>query len=227
MCLVIFSWLVAQDYFKEMTDNDVRKRIYEEQKNQIDQDMAPFGFISDGLDDMNVIIDEDTGDRWMFATNEKFGDTKEPGALSVMTELLDDYYDLEITQTFCKYFKEICNSNRPVRPKESWMLYEFFRLCKASKITVDDAYIASVAKSLRTAYSNDFDATDLYNRAKTSYQNWFLKNKPNPDGTLWGISYPERRLGMTFFVEQVAKNMTGPVPKLANGLWPVPAKDLL
>ena len=28
MCLVIFAWLVAQDYFKEMTDNDVRKRIY-------------------------------------------------------------------------------------------------------------------------------------------------------------------------------------------------------
>ena len=25
MRLVIFSWLVAQDYFKEMTDNDVRK----------------------------------------------------------------------------------------------------------------------------------------------------------------------------------------------------------
>ena len=50
MCLVIFAWLVAQDYFKEMTDNDVRKRIYEEQKNQIEQDMAPFGFISDGFD---------------------------------------------------------------------------------------------------------------------------------------------------------------------------------
>ena len=70
MCLVIFSWLVAQDYFKEMTDNDVRKRIYEEQKNQIEQDMSPFGFISDGLDDMVVTIDENTGDRWMFATNE-------------------------------------------------------------------------------------------------------------------------------------------------------------
>ena len=25
MCLVIFSWLVAQDYFKEMTEQDVRK----------------------------------------------------------------------------------------------------------------------------------------------------------------------------------------------------------
>ena len=62
MCLVIFSWLVAQDYFKEMTDNDIRKRIYEEQRNQIEQDMAPFGFISDGLDE--TTFTDDSGDRW-------------------------------------------------------------------------------------------------------------------------------------------------------------------
>jgi hypothetical protein len=68
MCLVIFSWLVAQDYFKEMTNNDVRKRIYEEQRNQIEQDMAPFGFILDGLDDNEVYIEPTTGDRWLFAT---------------------------------------------------------------------------------------------------------------------------------------------------------------
>jgi hypothetical protein len=69
MCLVIFSWLVAQDYFKEMTDNDVRKRIYEEQKNQIEQDMSPFGFISDGLEDMDVFVEQETGDRWLIAAN--------------------------------------------------------------------------------------------------------------------------------------------------------------
>ena len=63
MCLVIFSWLVAQDYFKEMTDNDIRKRIYEEQRNQIEQDMAPFGFVSDGFDNMEVFTDSE-GDRW-------------------------------------------------------------------------------------------------------------------------------------------------------------------
>ena len=62
MCLVIFAWLVAQDYFKEMTDNDIRKRIYEEQKNQIEQDMAPFGFIADGFDD-DSFVDKD-GERW-------------------------------------------------------------------------------------------------------------------------------------------------------------------
>jgi len=63
MCLVIFAWLAQQDYFKEMTDNDVRKRIYEEQKNQIEQDMAPFGFISDGFEDMDSFVDNE-GDRW-------------------------------------------------------------------------------------------------------------------------------------------------------------------
>jgi hypothetical protein len=68
MCLVIFSWLVAQDYFKEMTNNDVRKRIYEEQRNQVEQDMAPFGFILDGLDDNEVYVEPTTGDRWLFAT---------------------------------------------------------------------------------------------------------------------------------------------------------------
>jgi hypothetical protein len=77
MCLVIFSWLVAQDYFKEMTNNDVRKRIYEEQKNQIEQDMSPFGFISDGLEDTDVTIDVETGDRWIFATAKNELETAE------------------------------------------------------------------------------------------------------------------------------------------------------
>ena len=71
MCLVIFAWLVAQDYFKEMTDTDVRKRIYEEQKNQIEQDMAPFGFILDGVDDEDEFVDGN-GDRWMKA--DEYGD---------------------------------------------------------------------------------------------------------------------------------------------------------
>jgi len=62
MCLVIYAWLVAQDYFKELTDQDVRKRLYDEQKNQIEQDMAPFGFISDGLDDGSFVDSE--GDTW-------------------------------------------------------------------------------------------------------------------------------------------------------------------
>ena len=69
MCLVIFAWLVQQEYFKEMTDNDIRKRIYEEQKNQIEQDMAPFGFIETGLED-STFVDKD-GDVWH---TDEYGD---------------------------------------------------------------------------------------------------------------------------------------------------------
>jgi hypothetical protein len=69
MCLVIYAWLVAQDYFKELTDQDVRKRLYEEQKNQIEQDMSPFGFIVDGMNS-NSFIDQE-GDRWFV---DEYGD---------------------------------------------------------------------------------------------------------------------------------------------------------
>ena len=69
MCLVLFSWLVMQDYFKEMTDNDVRRRIYEEQRNQIEQDMAPFGFIDDGLGD-DTFVDGD-GELWAYGDTEE------------------------------------------------------------------------------------------------------------------------------------------------------------
>jgi len=82
MCLVIFAWVLGQDYFKEMTDNDVRKRIYEEQKNQIEQDMAPFGFVSDGLDDSESFIDED-GDRWHV---DEYGDRG--GGMSYMWDYM-------------------------------------------------------------------------------------------------------------------------------------------
>jgi len=70
MCLVIYAWLVQMDYFKELTDQDVRKRLYEEQKNQIEQDMAPFGFLNDGLSDDSFTDSE--GDRWFNA--DEYGD---------------------------------------------------------------------------------------------------------------------------------------------------------
>jgi hypothetical protein len=71
MCLVILSWLIVQPYFKEMTDNDIRKRIYDEQKNQIEQDMSPFGFISDGLTDSESSFVDVDGDRWHL---DEYGD---------------------------------------------------------------------------------------------------------------------------------------------------------
>jgi len=82
MCLVIYAWLVAQDYFKELTDQDVRKRLYDEQKNQIEQDMAPFGFMSDGLDEQESFTDNE-GNRWH---TDEYGD--KGGGMNYMWEYM-------------------------------------------------------------------------------------------------------------------------------------------
>ena len=71
MCLVMFAWMAMQEYFKEMHDNDVRARIYADQRDSIEQDMAPFGFISDGQEE-DVIVDAQ-GERWEIA---EYGDVQ-------------------------------------------------------------------------------------------------------------------------------------------------------
>ena len=66
MCLVFFAWLTDQQYFKELTNEDIRKRLYETQKESIEADMAPFGFVDDGVhygDSVVPFVDPD-GDYW-------------------------------------------------------------------------------------------------------------------------------------------------------------------
>ena len=69
MCLVIFGWMAMQPYFKEMHDNDVRARIFDDQRDAIEQDMAPFGFVDDGLGEDQ--FQDAQGDVWKVA---EYGD---------------------------------------------------------------------------------------------------------------------------------------------------------
>ena len=64
-CMFIFGWATDQTYFKELTNNDIRQQMFAEQQDQIEQDMAPFGFIVDGLEDENIgqMVDE-YGTKW-------------------------------------------------------------------------------------------------------------------------------------------------------------------
>ena len=60
MCMVIYAWAVAQDYFKEMTDQSVRQELYEKDKESLESDMAPFGFIDNGLEETVEVDKEGT-----------------------------------------------------------------------------------------------------------------------------------------------------------------------
>jgi hypothetical protein len=49
MCLVLFAWMVSQNYFKESTDTDIRKQLVDEQEDYF----TPFGFIDGGMPEEN------------------------------------------------------------------------------------------------------------------------------------------------------------------------------
>ena len=63
-CLFIFGWATDQTYFKELTDNDIRQTMLKEQQDALDQDMAPFGFIVNGIDNPFEDTIDEYGTRW-------------------------------------------------------------------------------------------------------------------------------------------------------------------
>jgi hypothetical protein len=52
MCLVLFAWLTSQNYFKDISNTDIRQRIMEEHEDNF----TPFGFIDDGQEDLNKVM---------------------------------------------------------------------------------------------------------------------------------------------------------------------------
>jgi hypothetical protein len=55
-CLVMFGWLTTQDYFKELVNLDVRKQLFEEKLKKLEEDLTPFGFLSDMDDEMDEAV---------------------------------------------------------------------------------------------------------------------------------------------------------------------------
>ena len=62
MCMVIFSWLIQQKYFKELLESDLRSKMRDEMEAQIEHDMVPFGFILDGREELEPEVKG--GDVW-------------------------------------------------------------------------------------------------------------------------------------------------------------------
>jgi hypothetical protein len=48
MTLVLFGWLITQPYFKDLTNNDIRRNLANETMKDVHDDLLPVGFIDDG-----------------------------------------------------------------------------------------------------------------------------------------------------------------------------------
>ena len=62
MTLVLFSWMTTQRYFKDLLDQDLRLKLFEERMRQLEDEILPLGFVSDGTEE-DIFIDSD-GERW-------------------------------------------------------------------------------------------------------------------------------------------------------------------
>ena len=74
MCLVLFSWLSEQQYFKDYTNINTLMSLREKTEEDMEQDMAPFGFFDDGRGDMAEpdIIEKFVPDSWMWNLRDDF-----------------------------------------------------------------------------------------------------------------------------------------------------------
>ena len=63
MCIVLFSWATNQEFFKDLTDTDFRKKLMEDRDRMINDDVLPFGFIDDGSD-IEEIINKGSQEFW-------------------------------------------------------------------------------------------------------------------------------------------------------------------
>ena len=61
----MFAWLGGQPYFKELTENDIRQKLYKEKMQAIEDELTPFGFITDSVNEGSETFVDAEGDRWV------------------------------------------------------------------------------------------------------------------------------------------------------------------
>jgi hypothetical protein len=62
MTLVLFAWLTRQDYFKDLTNTDVRVDIFDDEIKRLEAEVMPFGFVPHMDTDSDGVWDGE--DRW-------------------------------------------------------------------------------------------------------------------------------------------------------------------
>ena len=70
MPLVLFSWLTSNPYFKELTNVNLRKELYENRIKMIEEEVTPFGFINTGEDENSFV--DGSGQVWEEEKSQKY-----------------------------------------------------------------------------------------------------------------------------------------------------------
>jgi hypothetical protein len=64
ICLILFSWLSTQNYFKDLTNLDIRQSLFNDKLKQLEDEMLPLGFVDDGTQYLKNTEIDDQGNVW-------------------------------------------------------------------------------------------------------------------------------------------------------------------
>jgi hypothetical protein len=67
MGLVLFGWVTSQQYFKDLNNINTLIELREKSKEEVMEDLVPFGFINDGQEDHEFSAG---GDRWIMVETD-------------------------------------------------------------------------------------------------------------------------------------------------------------
>jgi len=60
MGLVLFGWAMSNSYIKDLTNVDIRAKMFDSQMKQIEDELTPFGIIDNGQESETFVQNGDT-----------------------------------------------------------------------------------------------------------------------------------------------------------------------
>ena len=69
MNLVLFGYFVSGTYFRDLTDIDLKKIMFEDRMKEIDDDIPPAGFIDDGSSYEQELENRERAEEWFQPDN--------------------------------------------------------------------------------------------------------------------------------------------------------------
>ena len=72
MNLVMFGYFATSNNFAELTDINIKQMLFDQRMQEIDEDIVPFGFVDDGLEEVAPTPEEVLGQQWAIEYEDIF-----------------------------------------------------------------------------------------------------------------------------------------------------------
>jgi hypothetical protein len=158
----------------------------------------------------------------LFVTAEKFGDTDQPGAISRLDEI--NKYKPEVIKELAMYLGVSAQDQRPVDPKEMYIMGNWFAMSKDERAEYTEEDIYRLYHLFKTKFNADFSPDGpFWKLVEQSYLTF--KQRENEmlrqmfgEGADMFIKEPRLNKdwiqGGTYLWHLVKKNYQGPIPAL-------------